>query len=300
MENVMSKKRMNRTIIEGGRTSHNKWERRMSYQLERAQNREYLANVEKNLDYANSFAEPQRVKVHKDFSDKLNPMYRWLDAQVGKVWNDVRSEISQKFDTRTVAGRHIVYDHLLSSVEEVPDLRYLKYYPEPEDNATSRYKNDFYVEDGLLKKRTYIPRNKNKIPKFNTQSIVNWLHNRIVGKVGNKLFWFLPTDKNKKWGGTNREWKIEWNNVYYNYYSGNGFRFLYLYHTPIYTKDKDGVSKISGYTPTWASGTPNLRQDRKLSDKEIVFWDSMPELYQNKVLECSPTYPKDLKPSYRY
>jgi hypothetical protein len=301
----VSKKRLSRTVIEGGRYSYNKWERRTSSQKQRAQTREYLNNINKDVDYADECSEPNREKVYKGFRDKLGPMYRWLHAQVGRVWNDVRSEVTQKFDSRTTAGRHILYDHLLSSVEEVLDVRYKRYYPNSSiDNHTqSHYKNDFYVDDsGILRQKTFIPRNNNKIPKFDTQRLANWLGGRVVGQVGEKLFWFVPADKNKKRGGTNHKWKTEWaKNTYYTYYGNYGLTYLYSYSAPIYEKDKDGISRIVGYQLTWQQGRPNFRQDKKLDDKDIQFWNSIPGYYQTKVLEFSPTYPEDLKPSlFRY
>ena len=42
---------------------------------------------------------------------------RWLRAQIGRPWNTVRSELVQRFDRRTTAGRHLLCDHLLHEIE---------------------------------------------------------------------------------------------------------------------------------------------------------------------------------------
>lgn len=298
----MSTKKLQHSVIEGGRTRYNKWERRNSHNSVRNSERHFCHRVELDIESADDFVIVKKDHLKKDFSDKLGPMYRWLHSQVGRLWNDVRSEISQKFDDRTTAGRHILYDHLLSAVEEVPDLDYSSY-RNPynyDDFTTSHYYNSFYVdENNLLQRKTYIPINRNKIPKFNTASIANWLNGHVIGKIGNKLFWFTPTTKNAKRGGSNHEWKTEWTDKYYNKYGYNGLIFLYSNQEIIYIKNKEGIMEKVGSKLTWVATTPNFRQDRKLNDKEIVFWNSMPIWYQNKILERSPTYPTNLKPSYK-
>lgn len=96
-----------------------------------------------------------RQPIYKEFDDKLGPIYRWLARQVGCPWDEVRSDVSKTFDTRTTAGRHIVYDHLLTSVEITPDVRF-HYYSNPEDPNTSYSKNDFYVDEaGILQHYAY-------------------------------------------------------------------------------------------------------------------------------------------------
>ena len=120
----MSKKNLARTAIEGGRYGRNKWERRYSHRTDRAAERNYMSKVEHDVEYFDDYDIKPSAPVYKEFKDKLSPMYRWLHAQVGRKWDEVRSEVAEKFDTRTTAGRHITYDHLLSSVEEKPRLEY--------------------------------------------------------------------------------------------------------------------------------------------------------------------------------
>jgi hypothetical protein len=84
----------------------------------------------------------KRTKVYQGFDDKLGPAYRWLEAQSGRPWNKVRSELFARFDTRTTAGRHIVFDHLLRSVEREPHR--------------SQHRHDMLVDrHGLLQKIPY-------------------------------------------------------------------------------------------------------------------------------------------------
>src|SRR5574339_63783 len=186
----MATKNLARTAIEGGRTGRNTWERRHSHNVERTSEREFCNKVKNDPDAFYDFDIKEKDSVHKEFNDKLGPMYRWLERQVGKPWDEVRSAVTKEFDTRTTAGRHIVYDHLLRSVEITPDVSRYKYYRNTGDENTSYSKHDFFVNDeGILCLRTYVPRRR-KTPQFDTRQIANWLSGRIVGKVGNKLFWF--------------------------------------------------------------------------------------------------------------
>lgn len=49
---------------------------------------------------------PQR----KHFSDRLGPLERFLEHQVGRPWRKVEGEIRKALDTSTVIGRHL-WDH---------------------------------------------------------------------------------------------------------------------------------------------------------------------------------------------
>lgn len=298
----MSKKRLDRTVIEGGRDGSNKTDRYASHAEDRAHEKNYITDVmhdpENWYDYD---IDPTRP-VRKEFSDKLGPMYRWLHSQVGRLWDDVRSEVVKVFDTRTTAGRHIVYDHLISSVEVTPDYRYGRYSRGPEDRTTSYYRNDFYVDDsGILCIKTLIPRNADKkVPAYDTNQLANWLSGRVVGKMGNKYFWFVPVGKGKKHGGSNHTWKTVWGRFGGMWSYNFGLHFQYLSYDVIYKKDSLGRNILNEAgapielerKPKWVSSSPNaLRQDRKLNDKEMKYWNTIPEHYRNKVLELSPNYP---------
>jgi hypothetical protein len=52
----------------------------------------------------------------KDFSDRLGPLRRYLDKQVGRPWSKVEGEFRKALDTSTVIGRHL-WDHARHMVE---------------------------------------------------------------------------------------------------------------------------------------------------------------------------------------
>src|SRR5438445_11892260 len=112
----MSTKNLARTVIEGGRHRQNVWQRRWSNAQERTAERELSGLLRDRLD-PDAVVYRKRTPVYQEFDDKLGPAYRWLEAQSGRPWNEVRSELFARFDTRTTAGRHIVFDHRLQAAQ---------------------------------------------------------------------------------------------------------------------------------------------------------------------------------------
>ena len=52
----------------------------------------------------------------KDFTDKLGPLKRWLDAQVGRNWDQVYSAIKQAFPNTNKQNHHLLDTHLMGYV----------------------------------------------------------------------------------------------------------------------------------------------------------------------------------------
>jgi hypothetical protein len=111
----MSTKNLARTVIEGGRSHAYQVTRRHSNASERARERVTSHRLLTAIDLDDADYRP-RAKVYRWFSDKLGPAGRFLTSQVGRPWSKVRSELAARFDTRTTAGRHILFDHILPSV----------------------------------------------------------------------------------------------------------------------------------------------------------------------------------------
>ena len=112
----MATKNLARTVIEGGRTRRNRWERRASNGVQRTNVRRVSGALVKGAD-ADFAIYPVRKVVWPWFADKLGPAERWLESQVGRPWNKVRAELFARFDIRTTPGRHILFDHVLPDVE---------------------------------------------------------------------------------------------------------------------------------------------------------------------------------------
>lgn len=54
----------------------------------------------------------REVGINKDFSDNLRPLIRWANAQVGRPWSKVFSEIRKSFPHNKL-NDHLIYTHLL-------------------------------------------------------------------------------------------------------------------------------------------------------------------------------------------
>jgi hypothetical protein len=52
----------------------------------------------------------------KAFTDKLGPLKRWLDSQVGRNWNRVYSEIKQTFPNTNKQNHHLLDTHLMGYI----------------------------------------------------------------------------------------------------------------------------------------------------------------------------------------
>jgi len=111
----MSTKNLARTVIEGGRRYYNRYARRHSNATERSWERVTSHKLLTASELDDVIYRP-REKVFRDFRDKLGPVERWLRSQSGRPWSKVRSELFARFDIRTTAGRHIVFDHILKSL----------------------------------------------------------------------------------------------------------------------------------------------------------------------------------------
>jgi hypothetical protein len=96
---------MNRVVIErprhGGKGSRLRRPRRLDEEME------VLPKLEgMKLAYTD----------RKKLSDLLGPLWRYLDKQIGRRWDDVWSEIANTLDFRSVAGLHIK-SHIVQHVE---------------------------------------------------------------------------------------------------------------------------------------------------------------------------------------
>lgn len=186
----MATKNMSRSVIEGGRNNSNKWRRHESNRSHRSRNREFSRRLRALVDPDDIGPAPKRYPIRKEFADKLGCMYRWLQSQVGSKWDAVFSELSCKFDTRTVAGRHIVYAHLLNAVIlNVTDV-------EHEHNIFFRG-NRYYVDElGLLSAQERTPKSAWDVIRGRRKrlDIQKWANNRMVMDYGVSIFWMNPTE----------------------------------------------------------------------------------------------------------
>ncbi|HEY6558735.1 MAG TPA: hypothetical protein VI072_15735 [Polyangiaceae bacterium] len=181
----MSTKNLARTVIEGGRAGYNKFERRHSNATQRTREREIEQALLNDAD-RDEYAFPCRETVYRGFADKLSPAERWLERQIDRPWNKVQSEMFQRFDTRTTAGRHIVFCHLLRMVDLGTD-------------GSRWYRYEIFVDAyGILRRarhrhRVYAsPERRAPLPEPR-QRLLQFLSGRRVAQVGSHFYWYTPT-----------------------------------------------------------------------------------------------------------
>ena len=209
----MSKKNISRTAIEGGRSPRNKWDRKESSQIERVNVRNLISSAHGDAEVFDEVNLPTRRKVYKDFEDKLNPVERWMDNRVGKSWNKTFSLLREKFDSRTTAGRHIINDHILRDVWLSSNY----------SDSFAQY-HRYYVDDrGILRKvpswRKESEELYNKLREERVRA-EKWLNHRMIGKIGNVLYWYNPTVRSYSH-------KFDWYEGRYNTPSFGGGNFIY-------------------------------------------------------------------------
>lgn len=288
----MSTKKLSKTVIEGGRIGRNKWERRNSHAEFRAEERDYIKAVKADPELADELEIGERQHVYKEFSDKLSPMYRWIEAQVGRPWSEVRSEVFQKFDTRTTAGRHITFDHLLREVVDT-ESGFDKYgnmaNPDIPVVHTGRRSYwsvaDYYVDqDGILRTREERRRRRYRyrpelIPSEQDYKDAEvWLQNRMVIEREGKLYWAMPTEG---------VWKATWfepNKVYDRYTQHDLLYYVRdlgphteTYYRPDYfIKDRFTSYTVHESCPYWKKmeNPYSFRQRGELSAEDIKVFRS--------------------------
>ena len=203
----MSKKNLARTVIEGGRASRSKYFRRKSNKKRRVKEKEFFSRIKKDIDLCDEIYVDEVNVVCKDFSDKLGPVMRFLESNIGNSWNLIRSEISKKFDFNTTAGRHIIYDHLLPSVHN-PGSDIINYGRRFDESIYIKF---FVDENGILQKNPNYKKRNFYLTNKDCDQIIDFLKDRMLIEKDNKLWWAFPTDG---------IWKAEYNKAlnYYNRY----------------------------------------------------------------------------------
>ena len=245
----MATKRLSRSIVEGGRG--NVYERRESNWKLRSDTRIYLYEVQN--DDADGIPHPRRQPVRAEFTDKLNPLRRFLDAHVGQRWDDVQSKLRAQLDDRSVSGRHVIYGHLYPMVEG------MRFWPA-----------DYPVENGILTKtirRTWHRRKDKPKERFTYRSLEGvraWLKGRRVVEHQGKLYWLLLKQE--------------------------GFVKCFLDHR--HPADGGNCTR-EGQRHRTENGTPYMthwvvvpeRRDRKLNEHELRYWKTLDPRLKARILK---------------
>jgi hypothetical protein len=182
----MSTKNLARTVIEGGRTDYSRLRRRHTNAADRRRAHQIEHQLCTSLDPAHAYF-PPREEAYRSFDDKLGPAHRWLRSQSGRPWDKVRSELFARFDVRTTAGRHVVFDHLLRQVRDLPGDRH-------------RFREFWISPQGLLCHRQWprkayrAARRPPALPEPE-ELLRRWLGDRRVIEHGSRFYWLVPTTR---------------------------------------------------------------------------------------------------------
>lgn len=180
----MSTKNLARTVIEGGRRRYSRFSRRHENAVERTRSHQVEGLLCRQGDPELAYF-PPRERVYREFDDKLGPAMRWLRSQSGRPWDKVRSELFARFDIRTTAGRHIVFDHLLEEVRPRAHWRYRfrEFWISP--HGILRHSQNNRKQRAAAWRRAPLPEPEHLIRQ--------WLGSRRVVERGQRLYWLEPT-----------------------------------------------------------------------------------------------------------
>ena len=277
----MSTKNLSRTVIEGGRTGYYKAECDRYIREERAASRVYLRDliVDPSLHEDGDSLAPKRRPSSPDFKDKTSPLYRFLDSRVGEDWNAVRSELFERFDTRTTPGRHVLFDHLLRDVvvNSDPDS--------PERKRFLRYHVD---AGGVLRKDRWDPWHGTRpakpkhSPRFSLEAVARWLGSRKIGRCGKGFALFVPARMYKSVKEPRVKAIVDgWNGIVYAVLdeTGSVIRQPHVSYP--------GSKYASTRMVVLHSSAP-FRQARMLTKDETAYFLALPENVRESILAQAP------------
>jgi hypothetical protein len=280
----MSTKNLSRTVIEGGRTNSNKGDRRGSNVDYRAQSRAFCNDIKDLNDFDDAGSTPRRRPVSKDFNDKLGPMYRWLRSQAGKSWRAVYSELITKFDTRTTAGRHVVFSHMLSDVTvKLSAVEHRLGY------------RDFFVDKrGILRMRESNRWTRKSWRRQHSGigrvEIDKWTNGRYVLDLGYSLFWMEP--RTVSWVECNLKWCDKWyhREVTKRTAVGDSSKLLGIEKAELHKEMHDGryVYYRDRIVKQHAVYSTKFKQGARLSESDMKMWRKLTADQQNDLRWGAP------------
>lgn len=271
----MATKNLSRTIIEGGRYNFEKMERKRSIRAERRQAKDFCQKALQDEEADNLIeAYGGKTSYHAQ-RDKLQPLQRFLEKNVGRGWNNVYSELKGRFDERNIKGYHLLNDHIRENVDGAGG-KFQGCPIDPSDGVWG-YKA-FYIDNNriLRKYPQREARSKDRISDAEYNRMLDFLATRKIMRNGGIICWVEPCDPGKAlkvffgrwralcWSYLVREWE--------SYPEG--------------TLDYWG-REVHGYWKRTTIGETNFRNGRELTATEMAEWNRFSELAQSAMLSES-------------
>lgn len=274
----MSTKKLLRTVNEAGKgAGRHKAMKKFIHKSFRAAERAYLDDLRKEPDLADDIATPVREQDHTWRAANLSPVFRWLRSQTGRLWDEVHSELCKQFPKDSNA-----YKSVMGRIEKTVDYTYGRYKHGLEDRTKSYYKNEYYVDDnGILCEKERIKRPSysyylhwNRYPH-----LIKWLDGRIISKVGDNYYWNIIIPR---YFAPDNKWRAA--------ISANNLIYQFLGEELVFNKNTKLLEKV----PTWKEPFyfqykyMHSRQSNGLSNIDIKYFESLPELIQKQILKWAP------------
>lgn len=185
----MSKKDIARTAIEGGKSTSSKYDRRQSLRQQRRASRCWMNQVTIDSELADEYGEPERdiARGWRDFRDKLSAPMRWLMKRaIGRSVEEIEGLLLETFDVGTLAGRHLVFSHLMP-----------RHYRGHWSIRDPSYMNCQFDQDGILRdlgKRSQHPSRRSRASKKARIQVRQWFSGFTEGtKISLNNEVFAPT-----------------------------------------------------------------------------------------------------------
>lgn len=211
----MATRRLSRTIIEGGKTSYDKSDRKEQINKSRRKARDFCTTY---ID-EDSIEPPNYEGCHyyRAYNDRIASLRRYLRSHIGLPWDVVYSKLCRMESRKTTRGWHFL-DHAIRSVRTSMGLR----------DLASTYWGLYLDDSGILQqvpwKAHRQPYNRKLLKRYE-----NWIgEGRRIRLVGLKYFWFVITEESKS------------RMLYYRTSSGNAifpFSWSWRQHIPLTRKE---------------------------------------------------------------
>lgn len=181
------RKSLARTVIEGGQRRWRQDEARAANRAERRGVTTFCWRAVFDSELGEHAVAPGRRGVYPSFNDKLQPLRRWLLAHVGRPWAEVYAEARARWDVRTTAGRHLIEDHLKTSIVAHPDpavwLHTYRHFCLDEDGRLGLTERGRQALFGPLRRRVW---------SIRREAAFAWAGGRFVIDYGTVQFWTQP------------------------------------------------------------------------------------------------------------
>lgn len=314
----MATKRLSRSLTEGGRTSGDKFDRKEDIRRNRREGKAMchsaLTDIDIGLldDEIPDVCMPTETRIHNHGGrpgywgpcrdHKSAPLTRFLESYVGQAWNKVYSELTKRFDERTISSALVWVDGAGDQEGQPID-----------PNAVSYWRRGgLYVDDrGTLKRYKSRPKdNREYTTEAERNRMPDFLGKRKIMRNGGIFCWVEPCNplkaikaylpkyprypwaKSLHWSYTERVWtEVKPKDVKECHHFGgetvgsasiSSFSDMTLRERREARRQADG-----GYWITRQVGAKKYRAGKELTGREMADWNKFSQSAQDEMIKAS-------------